>query len=1164
MEVRNREALINDLAQSIAISNGIAFLVGARLIEYHDFSHIVSEQSVRTGQLPDKIGQMLHNLMIFSVPYDNLMQCLRPSMTSSFFQEGLRIVADFVARILRFQPLTTLIAIYKAIIGLYCGLLAQYDPNLYFNGDIFTEDWAVQDRILTNTIVTFVERRFGFSVPHHYQAADGALDTSGHLSLSTQLKPHASQQINSSMDWHQAAQDLTPNYTPADPVYNAHLSRPNSRSRSRTSSRLNPLASPGVRFASGTSGETSSSKLSVSHLVPMSTLRPGHGSSSAQKYLPRSRSPATYTPQSLHFQYSTEKPAIPVHHQEPRDDRGQESQDSTLDTAQSWLDKCTAELVLERNHTQQQLLYDQFILMIEDTLKKLKSFKVDARSRSPGDLDDLLSQITEKSTKRGMVSMPDAVLREENNRLKNQIQELEATAAEISRRYKEKEMTCEELSSQYSSIKELNETLHKEKRDNLEQTRSLQEKYTITAEDLARQKRLIKDLESRLEAYKDQLVSYETQLSEMNIQLGSSKHEVTLQSGLKEAFERTLKNYEAENKLLTETLASKQEEVNLLQNKLTTLDASLIKNSGLITSLKTDLAINETTSQGREKELAQMQARYDVLLQEHASIKSLLDAEKKSSSEAVDLLSVTKKRLIEADERCRELTEKNIALKSALDEVEAKASTDESLTKRLTIENTQLRSELQLAQTTLLEIKADMRSASTKQSTSQSPIVRSPPAHSVPSEANDLSTESALKTTALIKENNELSVRLHQLQIEKQQHALEKAKLETRLKEAQDSLDHSSAETAALQKQLRQIMSAQQIASTRKEAEIEAAGKEEISRENAQLKVKILNLERLLTNGTAENTDLAIQLKDEKAKVDELNATMSEMKRQISEFANNKANLLQQLEVANASLKGLQEEAEYLRKNQQRQSQQSADELTAAEARVKEARSLEKKLGSLETDLRSENSLLQGQLTDLSSAHMDALSMIEKLNEENRSLRQELNLLTETAHNGTRQIEKLLHKNEQLRQSMNAQSILSSASVADEPAAQKGAAISQENEKLKNELTTLKEIQHADQATITALKEEIARTAQESSAIREFATTLESSLQEARAENDDLRRQISRTDDSMHRLFTESKTLASRVQQQQATIVDLEDQLTRARARTPPNIGRQCDADNSK
>lgn len=95
-----------------------------------------------------------------------------------------------------------------------------------------------------------------------------------------------------------------------------------------------------------------------------------------------------------------------------------------------------------------------------------------------------------------------------------------------------------------------------------------------------------------------------------------------------------------------------------MQNKLTTLDASLIKNSGLITSLKTDLAINETTSQGREKELAQMQARYDVLLQEHASIKSLLDAEKKSSSEAVDLLSVTKKRLIEADERCRELTEK--------------------------------------------------------------------------------------------------------------------------------------------------------------------------------------------------------------------------------------------------------------------------------------------------------------------------------------------------------------------------------------------------------------------------------------------------------------------------------------------------------------------------
>lgn len=69
----------------------------------------------------------------------------------------------------------------------------------------------------------------------------------------------------------------------------------------------------------------------------------------------------------------------------------------------------------------------------------------------------------------------------------------------------------------------------------------MQEKHTTTEEDLARQKRLIKDLESRLEAYKDQLVSYEAQLSEMNIKLGSSKHETALQAELKEALERTLK-----------------------------------------------------------------------------------------------------------------------------------------------------------------------------------------------------------------------------------------------------------------------------------------------------------------------------------------------------------------------------------------------------------------------------------------------------------------------------------------------------------------------------------------------------------------------------------------------------------------------------------------------
>lgn len=147
---------------------------------------------------------------------------------------------------------------------------------------------------------------------------------------------------------------------------------------------------------------------------------------------------------------------------------------------------------------------------------------------------------------------------------------------------------------------------------------------------------------------------------------------------------------------------------------------------------------------------------------------------------------------------------------------------------------------------------------------------------------------------------------------------------------------------------------------------------------------------------------------------------------------------------------------------------------------------------------------------------------------------------------------------------MNTQSILSSVSAVDSSTAQKGGATTQENERLRTELANLQEMQQADKNTIQALNEEIARISQESSAVRELATTLESSLQEARAENDDLRRQISRTDDSMHRLFTESKTLASRVQQQQATIVDLEDQLTKARARTPPNIGRQSDTGSSK
>ncbi|ESU38971.1 Anthranilate phosphoribosyltransferase family protein [Giardia duodenalis] len=1154
MEARNREALINDLAQSIAISNGIAFLVGARLIEYHDFSHIISEQSVRTGQLPDKIGQMLHNLMIFSISYDNLMQCLRPSMTSSFFQEGLRIVADFVARILRFQPLTTLLAIYKAIIGLYCDLLGQYDPNLYFNGDIFTEDWAIQDRILTTTITTFVERRFGFSVPRQYPAARGALDVPDYLSLSTQCKTHLGQQTSGPTEWHQSTQDLTPNYTPADPVYSAHISRPGSHSHSRS------RTSPGVRFASGTSGDTSSSKLSVSHLVSTKpALRPGTGSISAQRCPSRSKSPAIYTPQSLHFQYSSNQPSVSAH-QGLKDEQEQESQDSTLDTAQSWLDKCTAELVLERNRTQQQILYDQFILMIEGTLKRLKSFKVDARSRSPEDIDDLLSQITEKTIRQGKAFMPDAILREENARLKSQLQELEATTAEISRKYKEKEMTCEELSSQYSSMKELNEALHREKRDNLEQTRSLQEKHTTTEEDLARQKRLIKDLESRLEAYKDQLVSYEAQLSEMNIKLGSSKHETALQAELKEALERTLKNYEAENKLLTETLTSKQEEISLLQNKLTTQNASIIKSSGLITSLQTDLAVNETTSQGREKELMQVQARYEGLLQEHTSLKSLFETEKKNYSKTIDSLSLTQKRLTEADEKCKELAETSSILKNRLGEIEAKASTDESLAKRLTLENTQLRGELQLAQTTLLEIKTSMRSASNKHSASQSPT------HSVSPQLGVLSSEPSRESMELIKQNNELSAKLLQLQTERQQHVAEKADLEARLKETQDSLAHSSAETAALQKQLRQIMTAQQAMLAKREEDVETgvACKEELGRENAQLKVKILNLERLLANSASETADLTAQLTEKRTQIDTLNVTLSDLKKEIFELTNTRTDLLQQLEVANASLKRLQEETEYLRENQQRQSQQSADELTAAREKIKEARNLEHKLGSLEVDLRSENTLLQDQLKDLSSAHMDALSMIEKLNEENRNLRQDLNLLTETAHNGTRQIEKLLYKNEQLRQSMNTQSILSSASAVDSSTAQKGGATTQENERLRTELANLQEMQHADKNTIQALNEEIARISQESSAVRELATTLESSLQEARAENDDLRRQISRTDDSMHRLFTESKTLASRVQQQQATIVDLEDQLTKARARTPPNIGRQSDTGSSK
>lgn len=1157
MEARNREALINDLAQTIAISNGIAFLVGARLIEYHDFSHIVSEQSVRTGQLPDKIGQMLHNLMIFSIPYDNLMQCLHPSMTSSFFQEGLRIVADFVARILRFQPLTTLIAIYKAIIGLYCKLLHQYDSNLYFNGDIFTEDWAVQDRILANTITTFVERRFGFSVPHHYQGTTGALSTSGPLSLSTHTKPYTGQPTSNSVEWHQVAQDLTPNYTPADPVYDAHLSRPGSRSRSRTSSRLNAMGSPSVRFASDTSGDASSSKLSVSNLVPARPIpRSESGPSFAQKHIPRPRSPATYTHQNLHFQYSNDQPAI-LAHQTSKNDMVRESEDSALDTAQSWLDKCTAELVLERNHTQKQLLYDQFILMIEDTLKKLKAFKIDTQSRSPGDVDDLLLQTTEKNNKHGMASMPNAILQEENARLKGQIQELEAATAEISRRYKEKEITCEELSSQYSSMKELNDALHREKQDNLRKTQSLQEKQTIAEEDLGKQRRLIKDLESRLEAYKDQLVSYETQLSELNIKLGSSEHEVALQAELKEALERALKNSEAENELLTKTLATKQEEVNLLQSKLIAQDASLIKNSGLITSLKTDLAINETTSQGREKELEQIQARYNNLLQEHISLKSLFDAEKKNSSERADALFSANKMLIDANERYKELAEENGTLKSSLDEMERRATTDESLAKRLTIENTQLRDELQLAKATLIEIKSSMRSAS------QSPTARSSPTHSLSPKRSVFPIESAKKNEALVKENNQLSIKLLQLQSEQQQYTLEKAELEAKLKETQDSLAHSSAETAALQKQLRQIMSFQHAASERKDVGLEARddtiSKEELSRENAQLKVKILSLERLLANSEAEHSDLTAKLSEERVTIDKLNTAMSELTKQVAMFTDDKADLTQQLEVANTSLERWREEVDYLRENQQRQSQQSTNELTAAEAKVREAKDLEKKMTSVETDLRTENRLLQDQLKDLSSAHIDALSMIEKLNEENRNLRQDLNLLTETAHNGTRQIEMLLQKNEQLRQSISMQSVLSSISTADTSSTHKGITTGQENEKLKAELANLHEIQQTDQGTIKALKEEIAKINQESGSFKELASTLENNLQEARAENDELRRQISRTDDSMHRLFTESKTLASRVQQQQATIVDLEDQLTKARARTPPSIGRQAD-----
>lgn len=163
VETQNREALVNDLAQSVAIVNNLAFLVSARQIEYRDFGLLTTERSVEEGQIGPKVDQVIHGLMVFNVPYASLMRCLHQPITSNYLQEALRMVSDCVERLLRFQPLAHLLAVYHVIVALFCRCLSRYDPELQFSGDLFAGDWRLQPLLLTQTLCTFVQRRFGFA-----------------------------------------------------------------------------------------------------------------------------------------------------------------------------------------------------------------------------------------------------------------------------------------------------------------------------------------------------------------------------------------------------------------------------------------------------------------------------------------------------------------------------------------------------------------------------------------------------------------------------------------------------------------------------------------------------------------------------------------------------------------------------------------------------------------------------------------------------------------------------------------------------------------------------------------------------------------------------------------------------------------------------------------
>ncbi|TNJ26848.1 Coiled-coil protein [Giardia muris] len=482
VEAHNREALVNDLAQSIAIVNNLAFLVSARQVEYRDFGALTTERSVEEGQLGPKLEQILHGLMVFNVPYASLMRCLHQPLTSSYLQEALRMVADCVDRLLRFYPLAHLMAVYHVIVALFCRCMSRYDPELHFSGDLFAGEWRLQTLLLTQTICTFIQRRFGFAA---------------HLSQTVTV-PDFPREVCRPLPITQGdggivlsagvpGLDALP-YRPGE--YAAQIQAQLRASSARTPMRSSSTASrsgPGasVHFAHDDvvrgyerEGSTSSSALSLSRLAP-----PG----------------AARAPASTSLPYGT---------------------DPSVDSLRQSLDRFALDVVLEQDQVQRRRLSNGFTGAVGEAVQKMRCFGVgvgvDVSATDPllgggggggcstasGTAPTLPPDPSSPAPGERTVLAPSKYLSQENDELREQLRDAQDEVEKLRRKLEDKTVAhddlvlrCQglerELEAAKQRTKDAEEALRAATRSTADKDKTIQEQLALLQSRLDESDRLL-------------------------------------------------------------------------------------------------------------------------------------------------------------------------------------------------------------------------------------------------------------------------------------------------------------------------------------------------------------------------------------------------------------------------------------------------------------------------------------------------------------------------------------------------------------------------------------------------------------------------------------------------------------------------------------------------